>query len=166
MQKRYDYHSIDEYIPILSTFIVAALAVITIAIIVGQSVLEKTVFFLLGSSVIVGVIRTYLKGKNTYVEISDGGILFNGWKERFFSTWSEVKEIKIMTPIYEAQRYRIYTDRGCFLISMIEPADSPQHLPWDRTKKEAGKYTEELIWEIKKRSPYVKMTYSIWNRPL
>ena len=166
MRKRYDYHSIDQYMPVLILMSVMSITVIVIAFIVGQSVLEKIVFTFLGLSGIAAVISTYLKGKNTFIELNDDGILFNGWSKRYFSVWSEVREIKRMTPIQESQRYKIYTEKGSFAVSRIESADSSKHSPWEGTNKEAAKATEELIEEIKQRSPHVKLTYSLWNRPL
>jgi hypothetical protein len=93
--------------------------------------------------------------------------LFHGWKKKLFSTWSQVREIKTLTPIKGSLRYKVFTDKGNFVIHpALEPADQETVTIFDLARTGNEKYQNELISDIRNRTHSVKITFAVLNRPI
>jgi hypothetical protein len=166
MKKRYDYHSARDYSGILFglCFGLSCLYLILyfrIPDLSGKMFALCVIIFL-----IVGSIVAYFSTVNTYIEVTEDGILFSGWKKRIAAKWFDVRKIKKLIPLKGSLRYKIYTTGGTFTIGMVELAETPVLSPIDVFTRDRAKYLNELLDEIKKRAPHALYVINILERPL
>ena len=162
MQKKYDYHSGAGQLQILLPILWIGLLLIYIPIFANKKlplsdVIPMRLMFIIGLGV---SFVAYKKVKSTYIEIKDEGILYHSWRKKIVAPWDSVREIKML-----GRKHKIYTDHGNFSFGYLEPANEPRK-SFIGIVKNQGKYSEELIEEIKKNAQNVKITSSIFLRPL
>lgn len=166
MIKKYDYHSAKEFSGLLFglCFGFACLAFtlfLSIPSLSGKLFILFLIIFL-----IVGPFIAYFSTVNTYIEVTEDGIVFSGWKKRVTAEWPDVRKIKMLTPLKGSYRYKICTAKGNFTIGMVELAEAPVWSPVDVFKGNRAKYLNELLEEIKKRAPHALYVINILHRPL
>ena len=162
MKNRYDYHSLAT--PFKKMFLVLGcllLLFLCLHILSKNSTFDQLIpiFMTIGIGFVVSVLG-YLVAKNTYIEISEEGILFNGLIGKVYSTWPEVREIKLLGSFD-----KVYTANGNFNIRAIEPSMNPK-LPTTDLVTDRSKFKNIIVDEIKRRAPHVKITQSNLLRPL
>jgi len=163
MQKRFDYHSVAALVKLLF-FVWVVFLLIYLSIFFNGKTPPLSDLISIITFLFIGIfvsIAAYVHLKRTYIEISDDGILYNGWRKKIFSPWQSVREIKIL-----GRKHKIYTINGNFSIGYLELSDNPSKGQLGLIKKERRKISGELIEEIKKQAPHAKITYSIFLRPL
>ena len=162
MNIKYDYHSLVT--PFKMMFAVLVCLLLFFLYLHNQSKNSTfneliPIFITIGIGFIVSAIG-YLAAKNTYIEISEEGILFKGLTRKVYSTWPEVREIKLLGRID-----KVYTANGNFHIRVIESSESPKLSITDMMTSRP-KLKDIIIDEIKRRAPQAKITQSIFLRPL
>ena len=162
MKTRYDYHSLATQFKMM--FSVLGCLLLLLLWLQSQSKNSAfdqliPIFMTIGIGFMVSVVG-YLAAKNTYIEISEEGILFNGLIRKVYSTWPEVREIKLLGSID-----KVYTANGNFNIRVIEPSKNPK-LPITDLMTDRSKLKNILVDEIKRRAPHAKITQSDFLRPL
>ena len=166
MKKRYDYHSVINIRPLLFGICFATGGLMTMILFIEPTLSGKIFALLLSVVCFVMPFPVYLDRINTYIEVADDGILFQGWEKKIFSTWSQIREIKTLTPIKGSLRYKVFTDKGNFVIHpALEPADQEAVTIFGLIKRGNAKYQNELISEIRNRTHSVKISFAILNRP-
>jgi len=167
MKKRYDYHSLSEILKIAFVVLLFCLFAISLLFLRQEhSISEWIPIITVEVMIIVASIIGYLVMKHSFLEVSEEGILYHGWRKQLFSPWTEVLEIRAVS-----RSYKVYTGKGSFTIRQVEPAERTTQGTFlfplgDSPLGDRRKYTEELIQTIKDNSPNAKFTYSIFNRPL
>ncbi len=140
MNKRYDYGRMATY----SRFVLVTWAIVFLYLVyISRSVegLVPAIALIAAGSIPLLLIHVHLQ---TSVEMSDQGLVYNGWRKRFSSSWQAVIKIRIMGSLS-----LIYTQQGNFIIGQMRHADEVRS---DRT---GG-----LIKEIEKNAPLVKVVRS------
>lgn len=166
MTKRYDYHSIVNIRALLFGLCFGAGGLMAVIVFIEPSLSGKIFAFLLSAVSFAMPFLAYFDRIKTYIEVTEDGILFHGWKKKVFSTWPQVREIKTLTPLYGSLRYKVFTDRGNFVIQpALEPAEREAVTIYELIKTGNAIYHNELISEIRRRTPGVRTSFAVLNRP-
>ena len=162
-KKHYDYHSIVGLFRIAFGIAFVLLMASTLFLLLIAGALPKFSFSVIPLTLMVytaSALSGLLQMKNTLIEITEQGIVFQGWKRRVEAPWHTVREIKNFK-----NKYKISTDRGAFVIGLIEPADSVPRGWLDFLKPKRKLFLLELTAEIKARAPHVKEVTPFLLRP-
>ncbi|MDH4162211.1 MAG: hypothetical protein OEW15_05915 [Nitrospirota bacterium] len=166
MKKKYDYHSGVNYRSLLFGLCFGTGGLGTVVVFIEPSLTGKIIFLLLSTACFALPFPAYYSLARTYIEVTEDGILFHGWRKKIFSTWRQVREIKTLTPIKGNLRYKVFTDKGNFIIgSGLEPADQEAATIFDLIRRGSAKYQIELIAEITNRTPGLRTSYAMLIRP-
>jgi len=167
--RKFDYHATLNLYPAM---IVAVVLLLTIIYLMLKNVMPesqsvqramiKALF--LAPTVLIGV---YYQLKNSYVEISDQGLVSMFGKKQVSAAWHQVREIIVRGKT----NYKIVTDQGSFIIGRVEPADKPTQT-WTKQlfsemggkNKDALLYAGEIVADIRHRAPQAKLTYSFLSK--
>lgn len=165
MTKRYDYHSGVNFRALLFGLFFGMGGLGLVVVYYEPTLAGKALSLLLSTACFAMPFPAYYSNMRTYIEVTEDGILFHGLRTKVFSTWPQVREIKSLTPIKGNLRYKVITDKGNFVIySGLEPADQEAATIFDLIRRGA-KYQNELIAEIKNRTPGLKTSYALLIRP-
>lgn len=166
MKKRYDYHSGVNFRALLFGLCFGTGGLGLVVVYFEPTFSGKMLSLLLATAFFVMPFPAYYSNIRTYIEVTEDGILFHGWRKKIFSTWPQVREIKSLTPIKDNLRYKVITDKGNFVIySGLEPADQEAATIFELYRRGGVKYQNELIAEIRNRTPGLKTSYALLIRP-
>lgn len=160
--KRYDYHSILG-IQRIKFAVITVLLLVSSAFLVlisrGLTIFPKEFIPVALLAHFAASLITYLQMKNSYVELTDQGITFNGWRRNIYSPWLGIKKV-----IVYGRKCKIVTDYGNFSIGLIEPAGSMERGWLDLLRSGRNKFLKELVEVIQKRAPAAKVNISLLVR--
>jgi hypothetical protein len=162
VNRRYDYHSLIgfhriKFVVITVLLIVASLFLVLISR--GLTYFPKEFVPIILLTHFILSFNTFMQLKHSYVEITEQGITFRGWRRDIYSPWFGVKKVSVY-----GKNCKIHTDNGNFTIGLVEPAGSSPRGVLDFLKPERNKFLKELVEEIQKRAPMVKLSISLFAR--
>ena len=163
MHIKYDYHSLYEQIKILFILLpLLSIFVFIILLVDGYTTSGDLLLFSLILVLGIGLcVYLYLEFGRGYVEVTDEGIYYNGWRKKIFSSWIAVRKIRTA-----GRAYKISTDNGSFYIRRVEYALDLHQDALESMSKDRAEILKELIEEIKTRAPHAEFTYSVLDKPL
>lgn len=173
MKKRYDYHSVLNIRQLLFVFCFVIVGMSTIILFIDPTLFGKLFTLFLTTACIAMSFLAYLDRIKTYIEVTEDGILFHGWRKQIYSPWPQLREIRKVTPTLKAFfapypyfKYKIFTAKGSFVIyPSLEPADEEVRTIYNDERRNA-KYQNELISDILNRTQGVKISLAVLMRPI